>query len=266
MASDLNFIERMDLIAERMGGFYYPWVSTLGPNDGEAAYTALVETHLWPQATVLEAGCGHGRDMVWFAPKVERYVGYDLSEGMIRIAQDTALGQGLGQVELVHANSSAGANGGHPRIPMEDASVDLIISRRGPTNFIADARRVCRPGSWLIQLNPLPAPTPAWDHMLPEDLRAEPDRDFDVAAHIRGELAASGIALHSAWTFDVPEHFAAADQLYAYLAWNRFYGMGRQAQPFETARPALEWVMAAHGGAQGLEVRRRRFLWAARID
>lgn len=231
-----------------------------------AAYTELVDSHLSATATVLEAGCGHGRDMVWFAPKVDRYIGYDLSESFIRIARETALRQGLGHVELIHGNSSAMSNGGAVRIPVEDDSVDMIISRRGPTNFILDARRVCRPGAWLIQLNPQPAPAPVWDDMLPEDLRSEPQRDLDIGGHIRGLLDRAGIALHSAWAFDVPERFAAVDQLYAYLAWNQFHGLGLEAQPFETARRALEKVMARHAGPGGLEVRRRRFLWMARVD
>jgi SAM-dependent methyltransferase len=262
----LNVVERAEFIARRQGGFFYPWTSTLGAHDGEAAYTDLVDARLSSASTVLEAGCGHGRDMVWFAPKVERYVGYDLSESFIRIARETALRQGLGHVELVHANSSANANGGRARIPADDASVDLIISRRGPTNFISDARRVCRPGAWLIQLNPQPAPTPEWDAMLPPDLRGEPNRDFDVGGHIRDLLDGAGIALHSAWTFDVPECFTAVDQLYAYLAWNQLYGLGLLARPFEAVREDLEAVMARYAGPGGLEVRRRRFLWMARID
>ena len=264
--AELSFIDRMETIAKRMGGFYYPWVSTLGANDGEAAYTALVEAHLSPEANVLEPGCGHGRDMVWFAPRVRHYVGYDLSQGFIKVARETALRQGLGNVQLALANSSPLANGGHPRIPVEDRSIDLIISRRGPTDWIADARRVCRPGAWLIQLNPQPKPAPIWDHMLPEDLRAEPNRDFDMGQHVRDMLAEAGIALHSAWCFDVPERFSAADQLYTYLAWNRFHALGVMARPYRESRDALEAVMRRHAGPGGLEVRRGRFLWMARID
>jgi SAM-dependent methyltransferase len=264
--AELTFIDRMETIARRLGGYYYPWVSTLGANDGEGAYTALVETHLSPEATVLEPGCGHGRDMVWFAPKVARYIGYDLSQGFIRVARETALRQGLGHVQLIHANSSPDANGGHPQIPLPAHSVDLIISRRGPTNWIADARRVAKPGAWLIQLNPQPLPAPAWDEMLPQDLRAEPHRDFDMGGHVREMLAEAGIALHSAWCFDVPERFTASDQLYTYLAWNRFHAMGVVARPYEQARPFLDAVMRKHAGPGGLEVRRGRFLWMARID
>lgn len=265
MSGALNAIERMDVLAAGQGGFFYPWTAALGPDDGEEAYARLVERHLSPGLTVLEAGCGHGPDVLRFAPQVARYVGYDFSEGLVRIAGEGVAAASLSNVELICANSSAGANGGRPRIPMGDASVDMIVSRRGPTNFILDARRVVRPGGWLIQLNPAPSPRYAWDDELPQDLRSEPARDFDMAGHIASLLAQAGLALHSAWSFDVPECFTDAAQLYAYLAWNQFHGLGLRAHPLESARPALEAVMAKHAGPEGLDVRRRRYLWSARI-
>ena len=265
MSGALNAVERMDALAAGQGGFFYPWTSTLGAEDGEDAYARLVERHLSPHLTVLEAGCGHGPDLPRFAPQAARYVGYDFSEGFIRIAGERAAAAGLTNVELICSNSSANANGGRPRIPMPDASVDLIVSRRGPTNFILDAPRVVRPGGWLIQLNPMPSPRYPWDDELPEDLRSEPARDLDMAGHIGGLLSEAGLALHSGWSFDVPEYFTDGRQLYAYLAWNRFHGLGLRAQPPESALPALEAVMAKHAGPEGLDVRRRRYLWCARI-
>nr|QQZ49968.1 hypothetical protein JKL49_25320 [Phenylobacterium glaciei] len=86
MSVALNAVERMDALAEGQGGFFYPWTSTLGADDGEDAYTALVERHLSPDLSVLEAGCGHGPDVLRFAPQVARYGGYDFSEGFVRIA------------------------------------------------------------------------------------------------------------------------------------------------------------------------------------
>ena len=265
MSGALNAIQRMDALAAGQGGFFYPWTSNLGADDGEEAYAELVERHLSPDLTALEAGCGHGPDVLRFGPQVGRYVGYDFSEGFVRIARERADQAGQKNVELICANSSANANGGRPRIPMGEASVDIIVSRRGPTNFILDARRVVRPGGWLIQLNPAPSPRQAWDDELPEDLRSEPDRDFDMAGHIAGLLAQAGLALHSGWSFDVPECFTDPRQLYAYLAWNQFHGLGLRAQALESALPALEKVMAKYAGPQGLDVRRRRYLWCARI-
>ena len=265
MSVPLNAVERMDALAAGQGGFFYPWTSNLGADDGEEAYARLVERHLSPDLTVLEAGCGHGPDVLRFAPRVARYAAYDFSEGFVRIAREQAQAAGFTNVELICANSSAGANGGRPRIPMEEASADMIVSRRGPTNFILDARRVVRPGGWLIQLNPMPSPPYAWDDELPEDLRSEPARDFDMAGHIAGLLSQAGLTLHSGWSFDVPEYFTDARQLYAYLAWNQFHGQGLRAPPLESALPALAAVMAKHAGREGLDVRRRRYLWSARV-
>src|SRR5690349_19178005 len=104
--ADLDVIARMEAIAAELGGFRYPWASTLGADDGEDAYARLVEAHITPGITLLEAGCGHGPDMLRFAPQVRRYVGYDLSEGLIRIASRACAEHGLANVELIHANSS----------------------------------------------------------------------------------------------------------------------------------------------------------------
>jgi SAM-dependent methyltransferase len=155
----LNYFEQLELLAAQQGGYFYPWASALGAGNGEDAYTALVEQHLTPTATVLEAGSGHGSDLLAFAPKVARFIGYDAVGSFTRIARRRAAEAGLTNVELITHNSSAKFNAGAARIPAADQSVDLIISRRGPGNWIADARRVCRPGARLIQLNPWPRPS-----------------------------------------------------------------------------------------------------------
>jgi SAM-dependent methyltransferase len=103
---------------------------------------------------VLDAGCGHGTDRLAFAPKVRRFIGYDAVESFIAIARRWADESSLTNVALVRCNSSPRYNGGAARIPAADHTLDLIISRRGPTDWIADARRVCRSGARLIQLNP----------------------------------------------------------------------------------------------------------------
>ena len=79
-------------------------------------------------------------DLLAFAPKVARYIAYDAVEPFMRVARERAAAAGLTNVELVVANSSAQANGGVVRMPAPDRSVDLIVSRRGPTNWIADGR------------------------------------------------------------------------------------------------------------------------------
>lgn len=250
-----DYFQAMQALAERQGGFFYPWTSTLDGEDGEGAYGRLVMQHLTPEAVVLEAGCGHGPDIPRFAPQVARYIAYDAVDGFLAAARRTLSEKGLANVELVCANSSPRFNDGRARVPARDASVDLIVSRRGPTNWIADAPRVCRPGARLIQLNPLAA-VPAWNETLPEALRMADEGD--VAARIAELLAGAGLAVERDWTFDVVETFARPVDFHVFLTFTR-------PQPYADARTVLERLFADHAGPEGLEIRRRRYLWTATV-
>lgn len=262
----LNYFEQLERLAAEQGGYFYPWASHLGAGNGEDAYTALVETHLTPTATVLEAGCGHGDDLMMFAPKVARFIGYDAVAPFVATCRRRADDAGLTNVELAVHNSSARFNNGAVRIPADDRSIDLIISRRGPGNWIDDARRVCRPGARLIQINPLPSPTPAWNDTLPPSLRqrenpANPSHP-DLPAEIQAHLAAAGLTPHSAWTFDVPEVFTDAQALDRYLTFMRFED---GVPTLDQSRPHLERLFADHAIGGGLDVRQRRYLWMATV-
>ena len=113
----LNYFEQLEALAAQQGGYFYPWRSALGDGNGEDAYTQFVETHLAPDKVVLDAGCGHGDDMVMFAPKARRFIGYDAVESFIAIARRRAAEIGLANVELALSNSSPQHNGGVARIP-----------------------------------------------------------------------------------------------------------------------------------------------------
>ena len=260
----MDYFEQLAALAEQQGGYFYPWRSALGDGNGEDAYTQLVEAHLSLEKVLLDAGCGHGADMLAFAPKVRRFIGYDAVESFIAIARRGAAEIGLANVELVLTNSSPRHNGGVARIPATERTLDLIVSRRGPTNWIADARRVCRPGARLIQLNPLPSPEPAWDRELPEALRmaenlANPGHP-DLAAEIEAALAAADLRLEEGQVFDAPEVFSAPEDLYRYLTFMRFEP---DTPSWDAARPQLEQLLARHSP---IDVRQRRFLWTAVVD
>jgi SAM-dependent methyltransferase len=260
----LDYFEQLGVLAEQQGGYFYPWRSALGDGNGEDAYTQLVERHLSLEKVLLDAGCGHGADMLAFAPKVRRFIGYDAVESFIAIARRRAAEFGLANAELVFSNSSPRLNGGVARIPVADHTLDLIISRRGPTNWIADARRVCRPGARLIQLNPLPAPEPAWNAELPQGLRlaenpANPGHP-DLVVEIEAALAAADLRLEDGQVFDVPEVISEAEDLYRYLTFMRF---GPDTPSWGAARPHMEWLLARHGP---LDMRQRRYLWTAVVD
>jgi SAM-dependent methyltransferase len=260
----MNYFEQLEALAAQQGGYFYPWRSALGDGNGEDAYTQLVEAHLAPGKIVLDAGCGHGDDMVKFAPKAGRFIGYDAVESFIAIARRRATETGLTNVELALANSSPQHNAGVARIPAPDHSLDLIISRRGPTNWIADARRVCRPGARLIQLNPLTGPAPPWNGELPAALQmaenpANPGRP-NLVAQIEAALAAAHLRLERGQVFDAPEVFSEPEELYRALTFMRFEP---DTPSWDDARPHLETLFARHGP---IDVRQRRYLWTAVVD
>jgi SAM-dependent methyltransferase len=260
----LDYFEQLEVLAKQQGGYFYPWRAELGDGNGEDAYTRLVERHLSPEIVVLDAGCGHGDDMLLFAPKVRRFIGYDAVESFIAIARRRAAEAGLTNVELTLANSSPRHNGGVAHIPVADQALDLIISRRGPLNWIADARRACRPGARLIQLNPLPSPEPAWNDELPPALRlaenpANPGHP-DLPAEVEAALAAAKLKLEASEVFDVPQVFSEPEELYRALTFMRF----EPGTPsWDDARPQLEQLLSRHGP---IDLRQRRYLWTAVVN
>lgn len=261
----LDIMQRMRGLAASQGGYFYPWKARVAAGNGEDAYAALVESHLQADSVVLEAGCGHGPDIARFAPKVARYIAYDAVAEFIEIARASVAAQGFGNVELVIANSAPQHNGGRARLPVEDGAVDLIVSRRGPTNFILDARRAVRPGGALIQLNPVD-PWAAWFEALPAALPLpsafREAGGFEVIAGlIGGRLQAGGLGLHSAWTFDVPEVIETPEDLYAFLTW-----LVDDPPPTQAVGADLERLFRDFAGPEGLELRHRRYLWKAVVD
>ena len=133
--------EWYDWLAQMQRGYYYPWKSKVGPNNGEDAYVEMLRSHLLPDADVLEIGCGHGELTLDIAPLCKTVLAYDRVASFIDIARREASRRGVENVEFVCADSSVGANGGTPRIPAE-RGVHLICSFRGAGRCIGSAMRV----------------------------------------------------------------------------------------------------------------------------
>jgi ubiquinone/menaquinone biosynthesis C-methylase UbiE len=112
-----------------------------------AALRALAQDRL--AGRVLEVGCGTGRWLDELRPFARWVVGLDLSPGMLRQARASNPQAGL-------------ACGQAHRLPFPDAAFDLVFCINAlhhfdqPEVFIAEARRLLRPGGALasIGLNP----------------------------------------------------------------------------------------------------------------
>lgn len=259
--------EWYDRLATLQPGYYYPWVSQIAAGNGEDAYLDLVRRHVRPEHDVLDAGCGHGEVTLQVAAWCRAIRGYDRVDRYVQLARDAARQRGVGNATFYRADSRSDVNAGRVRVPALDASIDLVISRRGPTHWIEDARRFCRPGAVLIQLNPLAwLEEPAWNRDLPDGLRLtppDPDPDAGMRAAIERRLALADLRLHSAWTFDVPEWFADPRELYKLLT----FGCAPDEVPsWRESADMLADVHERHAGPQGLACRHRRFLWLAVVE
>ncbi len=251
-------------LATLQDGYYYPWASTVADGDGESAYTGLVQQHLSPEVDVLETGCGHGVDAIAFAPLCRSLRAYDQVDRYIALAKKAAAERNLENVTFLSRTSSADRNGGKVTVPALTGSIDVVISRRGPTNWIEDVPRFCRPGAVLIQLNPLGSLVEdVWNGELPEGLRRSPsdaEPDAGMRSRIESRLSKVGLSLHSCWTYDVPEWLHTPRDLYRLLS---FGNTPEEVPSWPQTEAALTEVFQRHAAPAGLELRNRRFLWKA---
>jgi SAM-dependent methyltransferase len=223
-------------------------------------YRVLIHQHLRADIDVLDVACAQGEVTLEIAPSCRSIVGYDRIAAWITMAQQSAQERGLTNTTFICHDSSAEANDGHARLPAHEAAFDLLICSKGPFHWIEDARRVARPGAVLLMLVPDTAPLTTWMADLPEPLRWQPGNPDWARPAIEQRLSIGGLSLHSWWSFDVPEIFPNAEELYHWRIW----GFTADEVPsFAEVAADLERIFTRYSGPRGLEVRRRRYIWKA---
>ena len=257
--SESEFYDRLVTLQK---GYYYPWRSVLPAWHGEDVFRTLVAQHLQPNLDVLEIACAQGELALDIAPSVRSLTAYDRSAAYITLAQASAQARGISNVTFIQHDSSSLANGGHPHIPAQDASFDLLICSKGPFHWIEDARRVARPGAVLLMLVPDATPLTQWTALLPEALRWQANDPDWARPAIEQRLATVQLTLHSWWSFDVPEIFPNLQELYVWLTW---WLSPDDVPTYPEVAPILDRIFQQYASPQGLEIHRHRYIWKAVI-
>ena len=252
-----------DNLAAVQTGYYYPWTSQIAANNGEKAFIDLVMQNLSKDTSVLEVACGHGELALSLAPHCKQITAYDRVPGYIDLAKQALAKTEIKNVEYLCYNAN---DGSEIHLPAEDNSIDLIIGRRAPMHWIADAKRVCRPGAKLIALCPMEEPIPAWSSKLPPKLHYENSGRHtgsgSIHQSVSNRLHQAGLTLHSGWGFDVPETFADAKELYTMITW----GLPLAEVPtFDDLSHKLDNIYETYADSQGITLRHCRYLWQADI-
>ena len=204
-------------LAAETGVYEYPWTQVLSAPSGEVLFETLLEGLLTPEAHVLEAGCGHGRDAQRYAERVQSYIGYDFIPVYVTRAREN-----VPEAEFVVWDSS--------REPVPEhfkKHFDLVISRRGPTSVVLHLPELCASGARVLCVHP---------------------EDGSVEARIRERLAGVGLAPDAQWQVRVtgflptPEDFVLYRQFHGderppevlHAEWNE--GAETQGFPIEERR------------------------------
>jgi SAM-dependent methyltransferase len=251
-----------DRLASMQKGYFYNWHSHIDPWHGEDFFRILLDKHLRPSMDVLEIACAQGELTLSIAASCRSVAGYDRTGEYIHLAQKTAQERGITNATFIQHDSSPEVNGGRAHMPVPDQTVDFLVCSKGPFHWIEDARRVGRPGAVLLMLVPDATPLTPWTTLLPEPLRwQESDPDWAKPA-IEHRLAAVQLKVHSWWNFDVPEIFPSPQDLYAWRTWGN---TPDEVPSYAEIAPGLERIFQQYGNPNGLEIRRRRYIWKAVI-
>ena len=126
------------------------WGRIAWGSDTRPYYASMVTIGEVPDGgTIVDCPVGSGVALRGLRPEQRvRYLGFDLSEGMLYRAKREAARRGLDQVELRTADATD--------LPVEDATADLFLSYFGlhcfpdPRAAIAEAVRCLKPGGRLV--------------------------------------------------------------------------------------------------------------------
>lgn len=115
----------------------------------------------FPQARLLDMGCGAGHASFVAAAQVKEVVAYDLSEQMLAVVRDAAHTRGLSNLTTQQGYAEV--------LPFDDSSFDVVISRYSAHHWhdvgraLREVKRVLKPGGTVIFMDVMSPGHPVLD-------------------------------------------------------------------------------------------------------
>ncbi|WP_434636290.1 class I SAM-dependent methyltransferase [Klebsiella sp. I138] len=163
----------------------------------------------FPDAHVLDMGCGAGHASFTAAGQVAKVTAYDLSSQMLEVVVQAARDKGLSNI--------ATQQGYAETLPFTDASFDVVISRYSAHHWhdvgqaLREVKRVLKPGGVMIIMDVMSPGHPVRDIWL-QTVEALRDTSH-VRNYSSGEWLAlaneAGLAVHHLLTDRLPLEFAS---------------------------------------------------------
>lgn len=161
----------------------------------------------FPDALVLDAGCGAGHTAMAFAPHVQQVTAYDFTPSMLeqvkQLAQERTITNVITRVGDVE------------NLPFEDDTFDIIATRYSahhwlhPETALAEFKRVLKPSGMFIISDIMAREDYAQDTFLQAvELLRDPShvRDYRISEWQR-LMADAGFTSETVYTFDLSLHF-----------------------------------------------------------
>lgn len=150
-----------DKVDQQFGSQASSYLSSAVHASGRDLERLSVRLAAFPQARLLDMGCGAGHASFIAAAKVKEVVAYDLSEQMLAVVKDAAQTRGISNLTTQQGYAED--------LPFADESFDIVISRYSAHHWhdvgkaLREVKRVLKPGGVVIFMDVMSPGHPVLD-------------------------------------------------------------------------------------------------------